>query len=239
MVKYRVVSRPVKGNRPGRVLENMLSEVRGEILPPTRESLRAEAGPMLDHLQAVANVVVRRAQRQGFVVPREIRAELTAAHLPEELWKEVTALAQPVLSHRRGRFYFAAGVSPRREQEQNHRRLIRRTVRQLIRRQRAEAARPERRRGNRLDFIQPVKVQAESDRAWTLLSRDISPEGLRLIGTRSLLGQKVRVLIPGGPEGQAQGFLVRILWTCAIGDDLFENGGTFLEVLPADSSFNS
>jgi hypothetical protein len=39
----------------------------------------------------------------------------------------------------------------------------------------------------------------------------------------------VEVLIsqPGG--GEPLCFLTRILWTCAVGDGLFENGGVFLE----------
>jgi hypothetical protein len=63
----------------------------------------------------------------------------------------------------------------------------------------------------------------------TLLSRDLSTTGIRLVGTKRLLGQKVRVLIPNG-EGAPLDFLVRILWTCPVGDDLVENGGTFISV---------
>jgi hypothetical protein len=52
-----------------------------------------------------------------------------------------------------------------------------------------------------------------------------------------LLGQKVRIFIPypGSPETSNEGwsFVVRILWTCAIGEDLFENGGAFLEIDPS------
>ncbi len=78
-------------------------------------------------------------------------------------------------------------------------------------------------------------MQTEDRREYTLLSRDLSTTGIRLIGTRSLLGQKVRMVLTPDDQAEACVFLVRILWTCAIGDDLFENGGTFLEVVPQAS----
>jgi hypothetical protein len=189
---------------------------------------------IMTDLQGVATAVVRRAQRQGFVVPREVRQELAAAGLPEEFWKDVLALAHPALNHRQGRYYYASAVSARVEQEQQQQRVIQRAVRQLIRQDPAEAGAVERRRNDRIDFIQPVKVHTEDHRELTLLSRDISTTGLRLIGTRSLLGQKVRVQIPRGEDAPPRCFLVRIVWTCAIGDDMFENGGTFLEVLASE-----
>jgi len=107
---------------------------------------------------------------------------------------------------------------------------IRRAVRRLIRQHRAAAARVERRGQDRLDYVQPVKVRTEDDREFTLLSRDLSSTGIRLVGTRRLLGQKVRISIPQPEDGPPCHFVVRILWTCAVGDDLFENGGSFLEV---------
>ena len=42
-----------------------------------------------------------------------------------------------------------------------------------------------------------------------------------------LVGNKVRVTL-SSKEGPLT-LMVRILWTCAVGDDLFENGGNFLE----------
>jgi hypothetical protein len=189
---------------------------------------------IMTDLQSIANAVVRRARRQGFVLPREVRQELAATGLPEDVWKEVIALAQPVLNHRQGRYYYVSPVSARVEQEKQQQRVIQRAVRQHIRQHQADAARVERRQHDRIDFIQPVKVYTEDHRELTLLSRDISTTGLRLIGTRSLLGQKVRVLIPRGEETTPRCFLVRIVWTCAIGDEMFENGGTFLEVVAGD-----
>ena len=63
------------------------------------------------------------------------------------------------------------------------------------------------------------------------MSRDLSATGVRLLGTKRLLGQKVQLELPGGNGDSACKLLVRILWTCAVGDDLFENGGTFMELL--------
>jgi hypothetical protein len=188
----------------------------------------------LNDLQNVANAVVRRAEKQGFVLAREVREQLAEAGLAETLWKDVVKLARPALRYHRGRYHHAS-VSERVLRDQDQQQAVRRVVRQIVRAHRAAARQVERREDSRVEFIQPVKVQTEDGREFTLLSRDLSATGIRLLGTRRLLGQKVRVLValPGDAtarRGQVWSFLVRILWTCAIGDDLFENGGTFIEV---------
>jgi hypothetical protein len=180
-------------------------------------------------LQQVANTIVRRAQRQGYVVPRDIRDELSQVGLPETRWKEVVTLARELLNCRQGRYYHLGSFSPRLQQEQEQQQRIQRVVRRLIQQHKANSANHERRQQDRIDFIQPVKVQTEDGREFTLLSRDLSTTGIRLIGTRRLLGQKVRVRLLF--EDISCTLLVRILWTCAAGDDMFENGGTFLDVL--------
>jgi hypothetical protein len=187
-------------------------------------------------LQAVADTVGRRAQRQGYVVPREIREELASAGVPEARWKDVLALTHPALRLRNGRYYYPSPVSERVRKEQHAQRLIHRAARQIIRLYKDAAQRVERREQERVAFVQPVTVTTEDERELTLLSRDISPTGIRLIGTRSFLGQKVRVEIPQVDDTGPWCFLVRILWTCAVGDELFENGGQFLEVVPAEGS---
>ena len=55
----------------------------------------------------------------------------------------------------------------------------------------------------------------------TLLSRDLSLTGVRLISSRSLLGQKVHLFLPAEDGGDPYHFLVRILWSYAVGDGLF------------------
>jgi hypothetical protein len=189
----------------------------------------------LTDLQEVANTMVQRAQRRGYVIPREIREELSSAGLPDAQWKEVVDLASPSLYYRQGRYYYVTTVSPRLRAEQDQQEQIQHTIRQLIRRHKQNAGAVERRGQDRIDFVQPVKVQTEDRREFTLLSRDLSTTGIRLIGTRSLLGQKVRVVVQDNPDAPTT-FLVRVLWTCAIGDDLFENGGAFLEVVPAETA---
>jgi hypothetical protein len=182
-----------------------------------------------DSLQGVAERVVRRAQRQGFVLPREVREELSQAGADDGLWKDVVALARPALHFRQGRYYYASPVSERVRQEQAQQADVQRAVRSIVRAHRAaERARVERRNQDRIDFIQSVKVRTEDGRELTLLSRDLSPTGIRLIGTTRLLGQKVRVQLLS--SAGLWEVLVRVLWTCVVGDDLFENGGTFVAV---------
>src|SRR5262245_15712217 len=192
---------------------------------------------MATTLKEVAAAVVRRAQRQGFVVPRDIRSELTLAGMPDESWKEVASLARESLNYRQGRYYHINAVSPRLQHEQNQQQVIQRAVRRLIK-DYAEHAGKERRGEERFDFIQTVKVETEDGHTYALLSRDLSTTGIRLLGTKRLLGHKVRVHLPHGENGEPVVFLVRVLWTCAVADELFENGGTFLELLskPFDKS---
>jgi hypothetical protein len=182
-----------------------------------------------NNLQDVADQIVRRAQGQGYVLPREVREELILANLSESLWKDVLALARSSLSYRRGRYYYTAPVSDRVRAEQSQQQEIQSAIEQLVQQQKTEAGQIERREQGRVDYIQPVKVFTEDNREFTLLTRDLSTTGIRLIGTRRLLGQKVRVLIPL-PDDSRLEFSVRILWTCSVGDDLIENGGTFLGV---------
>jgi hypothetical protein len=183
------------------------------------------------NLKGVAEQVVRRAQRQGYVVPREVREELTQAGASDDLWKDVVALARPSLTFRRGRYYFSAPVSDRVRQEQSQQLCVRRAVSQLLNWESPQgAAHVERRGGGRVDYVQTVTVRTEDGAECTLLSRDLSATGIRLVGTRRLLGQKVHVLFPRAGGEPPVDFLVRILWTCAVGDGLHENGGSFLEV---------
>jgi hypothetical protein len=180
-------------------------------------------------LQEIAERVVRRAQLQGSVTARDIREELTRAGEPENLWKDVLALARPSLHYRGGRYHYTPAASERVRAEKSQQQRIHEAVRELIRQHQTASNQLNRREEERVDFIQPIKVRTEDNREFTLLSRDLSPNGIRLVGTRRLLGQRVRVLIPRADNKAPWTFVVRILWTCAIGDDLFENGGAFLE----------
>lgn len=186
---------------------------------------------ILTNLQGVAELVVRRAQRQGFIVPREVREELSRAGVSDSLWKDVVALGRASLRYDHGRYYYNTPVSDRVRKEQTQERAIRRAVRQLIRQCKNATAALERRGEERIDFVQPVKVTTEDGREHTLMTRDLSATGIRVFGTRQLLGQKVRVAITVPGQTLPTTFLVRILWACSVGDGLVENGGTFLELI--------
>ena len=180
-----------------------------------------------NELRGVVDDVLRRAQRQGYVVTRDVRDELSRAGLAEERWKDVLELARESLHYRQGRYYSLQTLSPRLHEQQSQQQMVFHAVRELIRRQKAVHADTDRRQADRIDYIHPVKLQTEDNREFRVLTRDLSPTGLRLLGSRSLLGQKVRVhLAP--TSGKPCTFLVRILWSCAVGDELFENGGSFL-----------
>jgi hypothetical protein len=181
------------------------------------------------NLQGVANRVVRQAQQHGYIVPRQVRTMLNEAGMCESLWKDVLAVARPALTYRKGRYYYIAPLSDRVRQEQAHQLDIRNAVHDIIHRYR-NRARVERRKEERIDFVQPVKVKTGDGQEHTLLTRDLSTAGIRLIGPHRLLGQKIRVHIPDAHGATSWEFMVRILWTCAVGDDLIEYGGTFLEI---------
>ncbi|HXG08995.1 MAG TPA: PilZ domain-containing protein [Gemmataceae bacterium] len=183
-------------------------------------------------LKGIANSVVSRAKRQGYVLPREIRQELSQAGAPDSMWKDVLALARPSLSYRKGRYYYVPAVTERVRQEQDQQQLVRQAVEQLIDQYKSTSSQLERRGQNRIAFVQVIKAQTEDQRPITLLSRDLSVSGIRLIGTRSLLGQRVRIQISSPDGSNPWCFTVRILWTCAVGEDLFENGGLFVEAAP-------
>jgi hypothetical protein len=90
----------------------------------------------------------------------------------------------------------------------------------------------ERRGQDRVEFVQTVTIRTEEGEELVQHTRDLSPNGIRLVGAKRLLGHKVHVLVPR-PGRAPFDFVVRILWTCAVGDGLYENGGAILEVSEA------
>lgn len=182
-------------------------------------------------LQTVADAILRLAQRQGHVVPRDVRGELKLAGLPEDQWKDVLALAKGSLHYRQGRYYHVATVSPRLHEQQEQQRRIEKAIRRLIKAHKDAGKQQERRGEARINFVQPVRVRTEDGTEFTLLSRDLSATGIRLVGTRRLLGHKIQVMLPQGEGEPPVHLVVRVLWTCALGEDLFENGGSFLELI--------
>lgn len=182
-----------------------------------------------DELQTVADAVLRLAKRQSFVSARDVRAELRIAGHAESAWKEVVAHLRDTLIHRQGRYYHREAFSPRLQKQHAQQQQIIKAIKRLIRQHKRQARTDERRGQARVDFVQPVKVQTEDGVVFSLLSRDLSATGVRLLGTKRLLGQKVQIELPN--DSAPCRLLVRILWTCAVGDDLFENGGNFVELL--------
>jgi hypothetical protein len=183
-----------------------------------------------NELRGVIESVLRRAQRQGYVVPRDVREELAHAGLAEEQWKDILNQARESLHYRQGRYYYLQPISPRLHEQQSQQQIVFHSVRELIRRHQAARAESERRQQDRVDFIYPARVQTEDNRQFRVLTRDLSPTGIRLLGSRSLLGQKIRVQLSSS-NGRECTFVVRVLWSCSVGDDLFENGGSFMEMV--------
>jgi hypothetical protein len=189
------------------------------------------------NLTPVAHAVVSRAQEHGYVVPHDVRTELAQAGLPEEHWKDVIDLARPALTYRHGRYYYlppaVARLRARSREDQSSHQVLRKAIRQVIQQYRRVAVETERREHDRIQFLQPIQVVTADGREISLLSRDVSLSGLRVLGTHDLLGQKVKVLIPRTDKGARQWcFLVHILWTNLVADGLYESGGIFVEVVP-------
>lgn len=184
-------------------------------------------------LQEIADTILTLAKRQGYVLSSEVRNELARAGMPGKLWREVMDLSRPHLARRHGRYYYVSPLSVRLRHEEEQHRLIYRNVRRLIRDYKARTSQTERRQHGRIHFIQPVKLVTEDQRELNVVSCDLSYTGIRLLGTSSFQGQKVRVTIPADAEGKASRcFNVHIVWSTQIGDGLFQMGGLFLEELP-------
>lgn len=182
-------------------------------------------------LQGVAQVVLSRARDHGFVVPRQVREELDQAGMDVARWKEVVELAGPRLSYRNGRYYYVSSIKARMRREHSHGREVRRAARTLIRRYKAANISQERRSHRRIHFVHPVTVFTEDGRELHMLSEDLSLTGLRLIGAHDLRGLKVRVMVPSIDRGAGQYcFIVQMLWSTRVGDNLVETGGLFLDI---------
>ena len=135
------------------------------------------------NLNGIADLVVRRAQRQGYVAPSDVREELTQAGASADLWQDVVALARRSLTFRHGRYYYSDPVSERVRREQAQQLGVQQAVDQLLGFGRPAATIPiERRVQDRVNFVQTVTVRTEDGDAFTLLSRDLSVTGIRLIG---------------------------------------------------------
>ncbi|MCS6851985.1 MAG: PilZ domain-containing protein [Gemmataceae bacterium] len=186
-----------------------------------------------DNIQTVVQRIVLRAEKEGAVSLREVRAELAAAGLAESLAKEVIAAAGPSLEYRGGRYHFvppgSARMRLRARQDEALRRKIHRAVRQLVGQYRTPMIAEERRDRPRTDLVEPVQAQAENGPLLHLLSRDISLSGVRFLSSYQLAGQKLRVWIPRpSASKESYCFLVHVLWSAQVADGIYESGAVFL-----------
>jgi hypothetical protein len=97
----------------------------------------------------------------------------------------------------------------------------------------SRSVRDDRRRRDSTGGTYEVQVRAENGRVATLLGSDVTATGMRLIGPRSLIGQKLEVTIPR--DGPGKCVLVRVVWSRLVSDGLWENGGAVLELVVTPS----
>src|SRR5262249_7871308 len=138
--------------------------------------------------------------------------------------------------YRHGRYYYVpvgrSRMQVRIRHEQRHQQAVHRSVREMIRRQRdEEAVHLERRAHKRCSFCRSLLVQSEDNRLYQVVTREISLSGIRLLCGCCFEGQKLRLWITFEPDHQTYCFLASILWSAAVGDNLYENGGILLELL--------
>lgn len=196
----------------------------------TRTLTLSRPGPRMPvDLQPIVEAVTRRAEEQGHILARQVREELIKANADPRLWNQVLKAAGPVLERRRGHYYFVPTASPRRQQQAAVHQRIHQAVHELVSEYRQVVDQQERREADRITFLTPVRLYTANGGSHEVLTKDISSSGLRVLGSRDLLGQKIRVRIPR-PDGDDYVFVVRIVWTCRVGDELYENGGMFLEL---------
>jgi hypothetical protein len=183
-------------------------------------------------LETLTEAILRRAEEKGSLAAREIRQELVRVGAKEDQFKEVIDKAGERLELRQGRYYYLPMTSPRRKEQELQQQEVLSAIQNLVLqyRRKAGALPLDRRESGRVELFQPISLLINSKETHRVLIRDISVTGVRLLGCWDLLGQKVQFSL-AHPDGSRVEFVVRIVWTCQVGDNLFENGGTFVQVL--------
>jgi hypothetical protein len=184
-----------------------------------------------EDMQQVIAAVGRHARLQGFILREEICAALARVGMPEAQWLDVVSLAGDMLTPRNGRYYYYSTALPNDRVQ----RRLHRAVRRVINAYRS-SARDERCHRGRFEIVRPVLVETEDGRSVTLLTSNLSTRGIRLIGPKSLLGQKLRVSLVNDKSSTPLCLLVRIVWSSRVSEGLCENGGLFLGVAPSRSA---
>jgi hypothetical protein len=168
-------------------------------------------------VQRVTEAVLRRAQRQGSIVEGEIREEIAQAGLPEADWRAVLSLLGLALVPEAGwyRYPAPAAEAGRPDLAQADRELLGQYERVAGRQGVAEP-------GGGLGPY-PVRVRTETGQQLpALLMLAPSLSSVRLIAVTSLLGYKVRILIPRPQGGDVVSWDVRVLCAMRLADGLFE-----------------
>jgi hypothetical protein len=186
---------------------------------------------MPSEMQRVAQAVLSRARRAGYVVSRDIREELAQVGEPATRWKEVVREAGSRLTLKNGRYYYVSPVRNRVREGHQNLESVKRATRGLIRQYKASNVQHERRTQRRIHFILPVMVVTDDGNKHQVVTQDISLNGVRIIASVELRGQKALIFMPSFDRGDGQwAYTVQFLWSSKIGDNLIENGGIFLEV---------
>lgn len=180
--------------------------------------------------EPVKEAILRRAESRGYVLPREIREELQRLGFDGRRWREFIRQAGSLLTYKNGRYYYLPALNETRLREEERQLHVRALLQALLEQHKRTHHREERRAADRMEAIWPITLILEDGSVHRAVTRDISAAGIRLLGSKSLLGQRIIARLTLQP-GQEHVFAVRILWTCEAGDQLYENGGTVLEVL--------
>jgi hypothetical protein len=199
------------------------------VLKTLLESVQNMTSP---DLKVIACAVVNRIRVRGYILPREIRTELREAGQPTKLWKQVVGLIHPPLEYCGGRYYALPAVISRLKREESQLGIIQEMVQQLVLRKQYDSAAEERRREDRHRFLQTVKVQDEKGGDRTVLLEDLSPSGVRFMSSRNYLGHRLSIALSAQGAANVSVILVmRIVWSCAVADGLYQHGGCFLELV--------
>jgi hypothetical protein len=92
----------------------------------------------------------------------------------------------------------------------------------------------ERRQQSRMPFVHPILIITPDGKSRRCLSRDLSLDGLRLLGNEQLVGETVRVVIlPTTADTAPWSFKLQVLWSTEVGDGLVDSGGRLLGVTEA------
>jgi hypothetical protein len=140
--------------------------------------------------------------------------------------------AKPAVSSRKHRRVITQdlklAVSPRHQAAQDPERILPMAVHQATGQYERAPVQSGSWGQNSAELFQSVVIQTEDGRKFTFILRNLCRFGLHLLGTRSLLGQKVSIQVPNLEKEASSCFLVRIVWVRRVAEGVVECGGMFL-----------